>query len=390
MYGDALITWEKGYERDGWDDSRPAVLFRRCRERNQPGKLLWWEFSCQESPWAKDRSVRRIIVRVLTPNGTIAEVSVLCTNPSMPAEEVVTLIFNRWIQENDFWYLDTHVGIGQITSYASQSYADIADTLQDRPMECPEYREMKKRRAIQERQLGKLLLQQRRRDETIKQVEDELQIVSQSLSEVAEKLGPLLKQARDDDAPETLFDQIDRLADSLHEAKRRRRNLRQRLAPLQRARLRAESKIQPLKCQNDELRQAMEQALKTDSRIRLLVLSNYRRLDTRAKAVMDALRISARNIFYRLLEVFRPIYRNYRDDHVILRELTRAPGILRRTPGSEIIEVQLRPKGTYSQSVRRSIERFLDLMTNQINGHFEGRAAPIRITLAENAASPLV
>ena len=120
-----------------------------------------------------------------------------------------------------------------------------------------------------------------------------------------------------------------------------------------------------------------------------MVLNNYQRLDTRAKAVMDAVRIAARNVFRRLLEVFRPIHRNYRDDHVVLRELTRAPGALRRTPGSDVIEIELRPKGTYSQGLRQRIERFLDLVTNQINGHFAGRAAPIRITLTDCPAGPL-
>ena len=390
LCGDYLLTWELGYKRDGWDDSKPAVLFRRCRERNEPGTTRCWEFACQESPWPKDPSVRRIVVRVTTPNGVESEVAVLCTNPSMPLEEAVTLIFNRWIQENDFWYLDTYMGIGQLTSYASESYADIADTLRDRPMDCPEYRDMKKRRALQERRLGKLLLEKTRRGERIERKEEELQGVEQRLGEILAELPPLFAETPDGHLRDPGMDRIKRLGERMREDRAERTTLRRSLSALRRARARSEEAIRPLKSENDELRREMDQALRTDSRLRLLIDHNYRRLDTRAKAVMDALRITARNMFRRLLETFRPIYRNYRDDHVILRELTRAPGILRRSAASGIIEIELRPKATYTQSVRGRVEQFLKLMTTHINEHFEGRAAPIRIILAENAASPVV
>ena len=31
-----LITWEKGYKKDGWNAELPAVKFQRYRERNSP------------------------------------------------------------------------------------------------------------------------------------------------------------------------------------------------------------------------------------------------------------------------------------------------------------------------------------------------------------------
>jgi len=388
--GNDLITWEMGYKNDGWDDSRPAVVFRRCRERNQPGTLLWWEFSCQESPWPKDPSVRRIIVRVTTPKGVESEVAVLCTNPSIQLEEVVTLIFNRWIQENDFWYLDTYMGIGQITSYASESYADIVDTLRDRSMDCPEYRDMKKHRAQQERQLGKLLLRQKRRNDQIERKEEALKDMDQCLHEISEELTPLLEQTHADDSRDAAQEHIKQLTERRRKVRTKRTTLRRSLAALRRARDKTKDRIRTLESENEELRHSMDHTLKTDSRLRMLIAHNYRRLDTRAKAIMDALRVTARNIFHRLLEIFRPIYENYRDDHVLLRELTRAPGILRHAPGSDFIEIELRPKATYTQSVRKRVEQFIDLMTTRINAHFGGRIAPVRIILAENSAGPVV
>lgn len=383
-----LITWEKHYNRNGWDDSKPAALFRRCRERNRPGKCLWWEFSCQEGPWEKNPSIRRIIVRVRPPKGTPSEVSVLCTDEHMAVQEVVTLIFNRWIQENDFWYLERYMGIGQITSYASNSYAEIADTLRDRPMDCPEYRKMKRERAAQERKLGKQLVAQDRRRDRIRDAEAELKTVCKNIDDADEKLQSLCRGKSRDDSVDS--EQINRLTTQIQTLKKKRTTLRRSTAALRNARRKAEERIQRFKDQNDELRRQMDLTLKTDSRIRILLRHNYRRLDTRAKAVMDALRITARNVFFGLHEVFRPIYQNYRDDHVILRELTRAPGVLRRSPGTDLIEVELRPKAAYSQAIRRKIDSFLEIMTKHINNHFTGRAETVKITLAENAASPIV
>jgi len=80
----------------------------------------------------------------------------------------------------------------------------------------------------------------------------------------------------------------------------------------------------------EAVRAQRDAALRDTSRLELLIRQNYRQLDTRCKELMDALKITARNVFRRLLEVFRPLYDNYRDDHLLLRLLTRCSGIVRR------------------------------------------------------------
>lgn len=214
-----------------------------------------------------------------------------------------------------------------------------------------------------------------------------MQEVERRLGEIRAELALLFKS--DGNLQAAATDPIEGLGKLMRKCRAERATLRRSLAALRRARNKTENTIQELKNKNDELRREMDQTLRTDSRLRLLIAHNYRRLDC-AKAVLDALRITARNLFFRLLETLRPIYRNYRDDHVILRELTRAPGILRRVAGAGPIEIELRPRATYTQSVRGRVEKFLQLMTAHINKHFEGRAAPIRIILVENAASPVV
>ena len=58
-----------------------------------------------------------------------------------------------------------------------------------------------------------------------------------------------------------------------------------------------------------------------------------RRLKLEPKILMDALKISARNIFYTHVEAFRKHFDNYRNDHKIFRELTRAPGYVSQSNG---------------------------------------------------------
>ena len=50
------------------------------------------------------------------------------------------------------------------------------------------------------------------------------------------------------------------------------------------------------------------------SRIELLIREEYVKLNFMPKTFMDAIKITTRNIIYRLLEIFRPIWNNYRND----------------------------------------------------------------------------
>jgi len=87
--------------------------------------------------------------------------------------------------------------------------------------------------------------------------------------------------------------------------------------------------------------QRMAESVREESRLQALIEEKYLRHDTRPKAFMDATRISCRNIFFKLAMEFRPLYNNYRDDHFIVRELTRASGIIDKRDG--IVNILLLP-----------------------------------------------
>jgi len=94
---------------------------------------------------------------------------------------------------------------------------------------------------------------------------------------------------------------------------------------------------------------------------------------------MDAIRLSSRNIFYCLMDIFRPLYNNYRDDHVILRELARSLGIIEKRDG--VVNIRLLPTMEFQPKVKQIVSNFLEQMSNLINAHFDGRHLPVRIQL---------
>ena len=85
----------------------------------------------------------------------------------------------------------------------------------------------------------------------------------------------------------------------------------------------------------------------------------YVRLRMRSRPLVDAVRITCRNIFRRPMDIFRSLFDNRRTDHAVLRALTRAPGIISAT--SERIDVRLIPTMTIEPAEREPIRRFLDI-----------------------------
>jgi len=94
------------------------------------------------------------------------------------------------------------------------------------------------------------------------------------------------------------------------------------------------------------------------SRLEELIANEFSRLDTRRKSLMDVIKITARNMFYIRLSPFRKLYDNFRDDHVILRNLSRSVGFV--LFDSQTVEVTLLPTMHYAPALRKHIQRFLD------------------------------
>jgi len=378
---DHILTWEKGYARDGWRAGLACVSFELFRRRNGPADARACQFEVQESTWHRDPRFRRIIVRATNPKGNSIEVSILCSNPAMPAPQAVELMFSRWVQENGFKELDRHFGLMQITSYRAHSYKDIARQLRDRPVECPEYRELKQTAREAQKTLAMLLLAEDRDQRELQPLTAQEHDLRQRVDELSAQLARLLAVLRDGRVPYTWQHdtEVDRALRACRAAAGELAKLRRRTDTIRQRIQRRAPELEQARTRLTELEQRLEEALRTQSRLQLLIDGCYHRLDMRQKAAFDALRIMAATMFRLLLGAFRPIYGNYRNDVALLRQLTRADGFLVNVQG--VARIGLWLKGTYQPRQLNAFGQFLRGMTRAINAQFSGRRIPIELRL---------
>ena len=306
-----LITWEKGFTPGLWDETRATTRFGVERPRNNSHDVRLYQFSVIDQPWALNPAMRQLIVRATNAEGKVAQIAVLTDDLERPAKEIVWLIFNRWIQENDFKYIDKHMGMKQITSYKSIDYSELRDNLVDRQVPNELYvQKTKEARQITRRKARLLLAEDTaQRQETARQ-QEMIQLEA---------------------APEPTAPDSSKRLKALRQASRRS----QRYTQARREQL-DEFQLQLDRIETEKA--ALDQEV---SRKDQLIDQQMVRLDTANKTLLDAIKICARNLFYQALAPFKKLYDNNRDDHVHFRELTRFDGVLR--PGAAGMEVHLVP-----------------------------------------------
>jgi hypothetical protein len=373
--GDHIITWEKGYARDGWNDSAESESFTRLRPRNYESDLLPYEFYWQESPWVRDSGFRRIVVRARNPNGNEIEVAILASDREQSGRQIIILIFSRWLQENDFSYLINHFGIDELTSRAYESYSSLEGELTDRQVRSREYKALMQKKRKVESSLSRLLLNRQKQEKLIIKKRRDGETKRKCLdSEFKDLEGRLkaLESAENDDSHQKSYRQLEGQKEKSHKA------LEKLIAKLEKEEETGKGKLQDLEVnirvktvEMENLEKSLMETVRDESRLQALIEEQYFRLDMRRKAFMDAIRLSSRNIFYCLMDIFRPLYNNYRDDHVILRELTRSLGIIEKRDG--VVNIRLLPTMEFQPKVKQIVSNFLEQMSNLINAHFDGR-----------------
>ena len=284
-----LITWEKGYKAGSWDAADVDGAFAMQRPRNRAADVQTYSFEYIDAPWRKDQRMRLLRVRATNPKGTTVEVGVLSDDRERNAQDIIVLIFQRWIQENDFKYLDTHFGINEITTYATIPYNELQGHVTQKDMKSGEYKALEVTRAELRKKLAKLLLREHEHPRTNKKRTEQIQELTRGIEQTAEQLATTQKEV---------------------------------------------------------------------SRLEFLIEQAYVRLDTRNKHVMDAIKLIARNAFYALFAPFKQRYDNYRDDHVLFRNLTQASGVL--IEQADTVEAILLPTAHCMPKTRRIIERVLE------------------------------
>src|SRR5262249_21422591 len=132
------------------------------RPRNHAQDKRAYHFEYMDRPWAADPKMRQLVVRATNPRNKTVEVGILSDDHNRVSQQIITLMFRRWIQENDFKYLDKHFGINEITSYASVAYKELQAQLQDKQVQSGADKALQEQQRQTKRQLGILLLQEHR------------------------------------------------------------------------------------------------------------------------------------------------------------------------------------------------------------------------------------
>ncbi len=308
-----FITWEKGFRADLHKDIDWQESISLYRAKNSSKDLKRYHFSYCSERWSRNNKIRRILVKATNPKGRSITVSVLCSDLSRCTKEIITLMFDRWIQENDFKYLDVHFGINEITSYATLSYKEMDTHLQDKQVKSGFYKALEKQR-----------------------VQLKSRLKTQLLNE--------------------------------HRAKNKNKERLKKIAEL----------TQQLKALEEKIAQTEKEV----SRLQALAEAGFKKLDTAKKSVMDGVKILARNMFYELLRPFKNAYDNYRDDHMLLRHLTRSPGLIRDTGG--VIEVLLIPQACLPPKVINIFNSMLDTFNCSQRCMPDGSGHKITIHLLQN------
>lgn len=351
-----LITWEKGYPAQSGPPAgggSGSMVIERARNRAEDVRSYHLEYGGR--PWPKEERLRQIVVQATNPKSQTIQVAILTDDTQRAAREIVRLMFCRWVQENDFKYLDKHFGINQITSYGVIEYEALRGQVEDRQVRSAQAKALQEqRRQLRARQGRLLLLQAKSEHETAQRRQRMEQLEPLPVAEAAQKELARLRRAqtRSQSTRQTRQEQIDRLSQELA-----------------------------------ELEEKTQTAQKTESRLERLIEEKMVRLEPDQKRLMDSLRVIARNVFYAALAPFKKAYNNYRDDHDQFRQLTQAGGVLE--VGSELIVVHLLPRVNYSPQLRRIIGHVLEQLNEKQPVLPDGSGRRLKFRLANRTEMKL-
>jgi hypothetical protein len=351
-----LITWEKGYQGDGWPDTMTAQASMIMeRARNHSKDLRSYHFEWIEKDWPKNEQIRQLIVRATNPSGNTIEVSILCDDKERDASSIIRAMFDRWLQENDFKYLSKHFGIDEITSYQSQPYHELRESLEDRSVKNAAYLAICKDRAQEKKLLGQLLLKEKHARE---------QIIQRA----------------------TRISELEALKNRSEEQSKEFRQLKAGQRSAQTYQKRRATQIEQSEQRLLSYEEELSDTLQEVSRLETLIERGMVRLRTEKKHLMDVIKITARNLFYQSLEPFRKHYDNFRDDHVWFRHLTQITGLI---DACDQVKCYLIENADYPGSVHKVIEETLTLFNQSAPEMPDGSGRKLELILAQKSAFEL-
>ena len=329
-----LVTWEKGYLKGDWDSNLAITKFIIQRPKNNSKDIKTWSIQfIKDETWNKIEGYHRLIVKIKPPQkGNIApsecELSIL-SNGYISDLDAVKAMLNRWVQENDFKYMIEHFGLNEITSYKHDAYSAIQQIGNEK-----KWRE----------DMQKLLIE--------KEVySDEYKQHCKLLTKLNSKAKILsLKKAKNKNNKKYKFTDND------------------------------EKQLQQLVADIKQTEQLKSNASEKINKLSITIQKDCKVLNFEKKRYLDTIKILARNIFYKLIRIFRPIYDNYREDHQLLREITQASGVVSISKNRVVYKIDT--SRNYTKKQKKAIEIFFDYINELFNSEkFSINGTSSKITL---------
>ena len=260
------------------------------------------------------------------------------------AIEIIKLMFQRWLQENDFKYLDKHFGLNQITSYRSIEYEKLKAQVEDRAVKSAARTALD----LKLKQVTEPLKRHLLAEEQARQAH---QLRAGKGPELAAKLA-LEKFGR--------HARIQRTAPASGGAQGRRATLRDDATGTTK-----EHRARP------QRNGGPASANRRDPSPGIAFGSDDPGGDGEnggpVQAAPGCSRITVRNLFYHALQPFKKAYDNYRDDHDYFRKLTQSPGVM-EVRAQEIV-IHLMPRTNYGGELRKAVSQTLEGMNALGLGH---------------------
>jgi len=330
-----LITWQKGFTVEAWDPAKVMGQTTITRYRNDAADVRLYRFEYVERPWEKNSLLRQIVVQATDYKGRTIQVAILTDDLKRAAIEIIKLMFQRWLQENDFKYLDKHLGINQIDSYRSIDYQKLKGQVEDRQVKSAARKALDLKLKQATEPLKRRLLAE-------EQASQAHQLRAVKGPELAAKLA--LESSMDTPEYKELSRQVAALkaADSRYETTRQER--RKRIEQGHKEIAAIQVQIAGTKAQ--------------ESRLEAMIQADMVKMEGQSKRLMDVLRITVRNLFYQALQPFKKAYDNYRDDHDYFRKLTQSPGVM-EVRAQEIV-IHLMPRTNYGGELRKAVIQTLE------------------------------
>ncbi len=355
-----LITWQKGFVAQAWDPGQVMGRTTITRFRNCSTDLRRYQFEYVQGAWKPNPKLRQIVVQATDYRGRTIQVAILTDEQERSAAEIIQLMFQRWLQENDFKYLDKHFGLNQITSYRSLDYEALRGRVEDRQVKSAA------RKALD--------LSQKRETEQLKRIllaEEQALQAHRRRAQKRQELEALGAPAGSADTPQ-------------------HRRLSRQLAALKTADQRYESAqverrrgVEQSHQRSVQIQAQIQATQAQESRLEAMIAAQMVRMDSQCKRLLDVLRITARNLFYQALQPFKKAYDNYRDDHDHFRQLTQSPGVLEVS--AEQIVIHLLPRTNYGPGLRKVVNQTLEAINAKAMEHPRLPGRKLKFRLAQRA-----